>query len=148
MTVTGSSIAPLIPGHPAESYLEALGTYKARFGNYVAALPHVTVLAENRSREPIALEITVARGAVFVVPPAQDADQRDQLKSAMNAILRSQLGQAHEWPLEEEETLRAERQKVLHQLSEHQFKDLVNQVFLKILVLAGKQEKKNSDFVI
>jgi hypothetical protein len=118
ITAPGSSVLALVPGHPLEAYLEAHTRYEVRFGTYVAALEPLVVLAENRVGEPVAIEVPVARGAIVAVPVPIDAGHRDQLKAGLIDLLRAQLGYSREWPMQDEEALRHERQRVLGDLAD------------------------------
>jgi hypothetical protein len=117
-SASGSSILLLVPGHPLETYLQSLEKYEARFGDYVGSASDVTVLAENRSGEPIAIEMARGRGMIVAVPAPRNEHFRVRLSIDLMEMLRTQLGSAHEWPLKEEEDLRVERQRVLGTLIE------------------------------
>jgi hypothetical protein len=118
ISASGSSILPLVPGHPLETYLQTLRKYEVRFGNYIAALSNVTVLAVNRAEEPVAIEVPMGRGMIVAVPAPMDENHRIRLSIDLLEILRMQLGNTSEWPLVEEEALRVERQRVLAELME------------------------------
>lgn len=70
ITLPGSgSIAAIDPGHTFEGYLRSVGSYDCRLNPGLRALADVTVLAENRAGDPVAIESEALAGSIVLIPP-------------------------------------------------------------------------------
>src|SRR5207244_2819494 len=74
------------PGHPFAPYLVQRNGYAARFNTALIGYPNVTVLATNRGREPVALELQRGDGSIVFVPPPATPDDERLLREATERI--------------------------------------------------------------
>ena len=76
----------------------------------------VRVLAENRAREPIAIEVVVGSGAAILVPPIKNDALAAWFHFALEETLTSRLGSRSQWQLAIERDLQEERDRLLAQI--------------------------------
>lgn len=96
ITLPGSgSIATIDPGHTFEEYLRSVGTYDCRLNPGLIGLAGVTVLAENRAGDPVAIESEAFAGSIVLVTPPRTEAQEKLLELTVERALDQRLT-AHE----------------------------------------------------
>lgn len=103
----GTQINVVEPGHAFARYLEATTAYEARFASSVRDWSNAVVLAENRAREPVAVEFVVGQGSAIVVPPPKDSTQLGLIDEAIRRLYRERVGAGREWRLRDDIALDA-----------------------------------------
>lgn len=104
------------PGHPFRDYLESTVAYQVRMTCEVSSQAHVTVLAENRIGEAVAIEIGVRAGLIIAVPPPTNAASSALLMSALDRLLAIRRIHTARWKLAAETAVEAKRNAVLSEL--------------------------------
>ena len=100
------------PGHAFASYLLHRNGYAARLNSAFLSYPRATVLATNRGGEPVAIEVTIGRGSIVLVPPPLDAEDERLLREATERVVHARIGVGRDWIVEPEATLQTERKTV------------------------------------
>ena len=123
VTLAGSgAIATIDPGHTFESYLRSVGSYACRLHAGLSTLPGVSVLAENRAGDPVAIEVEVLAGAIVFVPPprtevheqlleiavARSLDQRVTVHDLVTLDAERELVRTRDEAIREQRRIRAE----------------------------------------
>jgi hypothetical protein len=131
ITLSGSgSIATIDPGHTFEGYLRSVGTYDCRLNPGLRALADVTVLAENRAGDPVAIESEALAGSIVLVPPprtevheklleltvARSLDQRITVHELVTLAAERDLLRARDEALEEQRKIRTDAETALAEI--------------------------------
>jgi hypothetical protein len=107
------------PGHGFEETLLKAKGYTVRLDRAFAELPMVTVLATNRTREPVAAEIRLDRGTAILLPSRiDDATLREDIKT----ILTARMPLAEIWTRPEELQIRKDYEDVLSRMRQERDK--------------------------
>jgi hypothetical protein len=115
----GASVIPREPGHPFEDYLRSwTPQYQAILDRDLLDMPEVTILAENRAGDPIAVEIETWKGAVILVPPPTSEAAENIFGLAVRDVVTSRLAVQRDWMLAEERALIGRREEILRQMRE------------------------------
>jgi hypothetical protein len=112
----GTSLQIREPGHPFETYLRLAGSYKVRINPDVSAAPSISILAENRPHQPVAIEMPVQSGSAILVPPIKDDGLASWFHHAVMETLVSRTGVPSEWQLAAERELQERRNQVLSKI--------------------------------
>jgi hypothetical protein len=105
ITLPGAgAIATIDPGHTFEGYLRSVGSYDCRLNPGLRSVADLTVLAENRAGDPVAIEYEALAGSVVVIPPPRTQVQEQLLEMAVARALDQRI------TVHELVTLEAERE--------------------------------------
>jgi len=113
---SGTALTVVAPGHPFETYLRYVNSYQAWLEDDLREADGVVVLAENRARRPVAIEVACYRGAVVIVPPPTSEGAENLLKAALWTLLDGRVALNEDWPTAEERKLLEERETVLGEM--------------------------------
>jgi hypothetical protein len=108
-TGSGHEIVVRETGHPFENVLSDAAGYDARISAKLFQVEGTVLLATTRIGDPVAAEMPVDRGVVFLLPSGVDDDQ---LLQALDDILATRQRHRQNWLLPEEAAL-IEAEKVL-----------------------------------
>lgn len=104
------------PNHSFGPYLELNRGFSVRLNDRVADDENVSILAESRVKNAVAVEVTVLSGAAVLVPPPQSPQYRDLLYSATEEVLHARGAGDSRWKLGIEATLEGELAQALAQM--------------------------------
>lgn len=99
---SGNTIVVREPGHPLENVIQNASGYAALLNNTVLQDNETILLATTRTGVPIAAEIPVSRGVVFLLPSGVD---HAALTSALDQLLDDRARYRGAWVLPQEKEL-------------------------------------------
>lgn len=113
----GTALTPTEPGHPFESYLRTINSYEVWLDDDdIPDEEGVIVLAENRARKPVAVEVACGQGVAIMVPPPTSEGTGYLLEAAVASLLDSRIALHEDWPTDEERELLDKRAQVLSEM--------------------------------
>lgn len=114
----GIGLTVLEPTHPLGPYLELRDAYLARVSPYVRGYPGLTVLAENRAGDPVAVEFRIDRGSIALVPPPDTKEHRAVLTEAISRSVAASTSRSRTWTVAEERDAEERRDQALRRIHE------------------------------